>query len=167
MNTKQNSQRRIQGFLAAAFLALLALQCLHAQSQRGSSISVVVNPDTPVSDLSLDEVRKIFLGDRQYWTTKIPVVLLIRAPVARERDVVLRVIYQMSEVQFKRYWIAKIFRAESATAPKIVYSNDMANELASAIPGAIAFMDARDVRSGVKVIRIDGHLPGEPDYPLK
>ncbi len=167
MNTKQNSLRRIQGFLAAAFLALLALQCLHAQSQRSSSISVVVNPDTPVSDLSLDEVRKIFLGDRQYWTTKIPVVLLIRAPVARERDVVLRVIYQMSEVQFKRYWIAKIFRAESATAPKIVYSNDMANELASAIPGAIAFMDARDVRSGVKVIRIDGHLPGEPDYPLK
>jgi hypothetical protein len=156
-----------RAFLVATCLALLALQCLHGQNQQGSSISVVVNQETPVNDLSLDEVRKIFLGDRQYWTAKLPVVLLIRAPVARERDVVLRVIYQMSEVQFKHYWIAKIFRAESATAPKIVYSNDMANELASALPGAIAFMDSRDVRSGVKVIRIDGHLPGEAQYPLK
>lgn len=138
-----------------------------AQGQRSYAVAVVVNPDTPVSDLSLDEVRKIFLGDRQYWTAKLPVVLLIRAPVAHERDVVLQVIYQMSEVQFKRYWIAKIFRAESATAPKIVYSNGMANELTAALSGAIAFMDARDVRPGVKVVRIDGHLPSDIEYPLK
>lgn len=158
---------RTAGFLTAVCLALLALQSLDAQSPRTSRVAVVVHPDTPVSDLSLEEVRKIFLGDRQYWTAKLPVVLLIRAPVAHERDVVLRDIYEMNEVQFKRYWIAKIFRAESASAPKIVYSNDMTNELTSAIPGAIAFLDARDVRPDVKVVRVDGHLPGEPGYPLK
>jgi ABC-type phosphate transport system substrate-binding protein len=127
----------------------------------------VVHPDTPVNNLSLAEVRKIFLGDRQYWTTNMPVVLLIRAPVARERDVVLKTIYQMSESQFKQYWIAKIFRAEAATAPKLVYSNDMANELVTAIPGAIAFIDSREVRPGAKVLRIDGRLPGQPGYPLR
>src|SRR5712692_8778434 len=79
-----------------------------AQTSRGSDIAVVVHPDTPVSELSLAEVRKVFLGERQYWNAKLPVVLLIRAPVARERDVVLRVIYQMTETQFKQYWIAKI-----------------------------------------------------------
>ena len=94
-------------------------------------------------------------------------VLLIRAPVARERNVVLKIIYQMSETQFKQYWIAKIFRAESALAPKVVYSNDMANDLVTAVPGAIAFIDAREVRSGAKVVRVDGHLPGEPGYPLR
>jgi hypothetical protein len=93
--------------------------------------------------------------------------LLIRAPVARERNVVLKIIYQMSESQFRQYWIAKIFRAEAATAPKVVYSNDVANELVTAIPGAIAFIDARDVRPGAKVVRVDGHLPGEPAYPLR
>ncbi len=148
-------------------LGLLALSCLQAQSQRTSDIALVVNRDTPVSDVSLEDVRKIFLGDRQYWTAKIPVVLFIRAPGTREHDVGLKLIYQMDEVQFKRYWIAKIFRAESATAPKIVYSDDMANELTSAIPGAIALIDARDVGTGVKVLRIDGQLPGQPDYPLK
>jgi hypothetical protein len=126
-----------------------------------------VNPDTPVSDLSLADVRKVLLGERQYWNTKLPVVLLIRAPVARERDVVLRVIYQMSESEFKQFWVAKIFRAEAATPPKIVYSNDMQYELVAAIPGAIAFVDARNVRPGLKVLRVDGHLPGEANYPLR
>ena len=138
-----------------------------AQTTRGTDIAVVVHSDTPVSDLSLAEVRKVFLGERQYWNSKLPVTLLIRAPVARERDVVLRVIYQMTEAQFKQYWVAKIFRAEVASPPKIVYSNDMQYDLVTAIPGAIAFVDARNVRPGVKVLRVDGHLPGEKDYPLQ
>ena len=138
-----------------------------AQTTKGGDIAVVVNSDTPVSDLSLSEVRKVFLGERQYWNSKLPVTLLIRAPEARERDVVLKVIYQMSEAQFKQYWVAKIFRAEAASPPKIVYSNDMQYELVTAIPGAIAFVEARAVRPGVKVLRVDGHLPGDKDYPLR
>ncbi|HST11735.1 MAG TPA: hypothetical protein VLL05_15270 [Terriglobales bacterium] len=149
-----------------ASVCLLAPQSLLAQKSE-VDIAVVVQPDTPITNLSLAEVRKIFLGDRQYWNANIPVVLLIRAPVARERDVVLRTIYQMSESRFKQYWIAKIFRAESASAPKVVYSNDMANELVAAIPGAIAFIDSRDVKPGTKVVRVDGLMPGEAGYPLR
>ncbi|MGH9501304.1 MAG: hypothetical protein ACRD20_00480 [Terriglobales bacterium] len=150
-------------------LSCLCLALAHplAAQRHDVDIAVVVNPDTPISNLSLAEVRKVFLGDRQYWSTNIPVVLLIRAPVARERDVVLKIIYQMSESQFKQYWIAKIFRAESATAPKVVYSNDMANQLLTAIPGAIAFVDSKDVKPGTKVVRVDGRLPGEAGYPLR
>jgi hypothetical protein len=148
-------------------VAICAGTPMFAQNARDLDIAVVVHPDTPISSLSLADVRKVFLGDRQYWTTNVPVVLLIRAPVARERNVVLKIIYQMSESQFKQYWIAKIFRAESASAPKVVYSNDMANELVSAIPGAIAFIDAKEVRAGAKVVRVDGRLPGEPGYPLR
>src|SRR6266705_2221845 len=139
-----------------------------AQTARGTDIAVVVHPDTPVSDLSLSEVRKVLLGERQYWTSKLPVVLLIRAPVARERDVVLRVIYQMTETQFKQYWIAKIFRAETASPPKIVYSNDVQYSLVTALSGAIGFMDAREAaRAKLKILRVDGLLPGERGYPLR
>lgn len=151
----------------AFWISIAPQQLSTAQTTRGADIAVVVHPDTPVSDLSLSEVRKVFLGDRQYWNSKLPVALLIRAPVARERDVVLRVIYQMSEAQFKQYWVAKIFRAEVASPPKIVYSNDMQYDLVTAIPGAIAFVDARNVRPGVKVLRVDGHLPGDHEYPLR
>jgi hypothetical protein len=43
----------------------------------------------------------------------------------------------------------------------------MATELISVIPGAIAFIPQTDVKDGLKVVKIDGHLPGEPGYPLK
>ncbi|HUI75570.1 MAG TPA: hypothetical protein VLX32_11515 [Candidatus Acidoferrum sp.] len=158
--------RAIHFLLVLILVSPAILRLATAQTSRNSDIAVVVHPDTPVDDLSLADVRKVLLGDRQYWNSKLPVTLLIRAPVAREREVVLRVIYQMTEAQFKQYWIAKIFRAEAASPPKIVYSNDMQLDLVAAIPGAIAFVDSRNVRPGLKVLRIDGHLPGEPGYPL-
>ena len=155
-------------FVAFALLWLLSIHNFSsAQSGHETDIAVVVNDETPVTDLSLAEVRRVFLGDRQYWNAKLPVVLLIRAPVARERDVVLRVIYQMTETQFKQYWVAKIFRAEVTGPPKIVYSNDLQYELVSAMPGAIAFVDARNTHPGVKVVRVDGMLPGDKNYPLR
>jgi hypothetical protein len=134
---------------------------------KATDMAVVVNPSTPISELTMAEVRKVFRGDRQYWSKDVPVVLLIRAPRSRERDVILRTLYNMSEAQFKQYWIAKIFRAEATAAPKIVYSNDMAKELVSVIPGAIAFLPENDVTEGLKIVRIDGRLPGERGYPLK
>jgi ABC-type phosphate transport system substrate-binding protein len=132
-----------------------------------NAIAIVVRPDVPVDNLSFAELRRLMLGDRQYWSSNLKVTLLVRAPGARERDVVLKTIYQMSEAQFRQYWIAKVFRAEAAAAPRIVYSNDMAADLAAQIPGAVAFVDAGQVPNGLKVLRINGMLPREAGYPLR
>ena len=91
---------------------------------------------------------------------------MVRAPVAREREIVLRTIYQMTEAQFRQYWISKVFRAEAASGPRIVYSNEEATGLVGALPGAISFIDVTQVPKGLRVLRIDGHLPGEPGYRL-
>jgi hypothetical protein len=131
-----------------------------------SDIAIVVRPDTPVDNLTFAELRRLMLGDRQFWSSNLRVTLLVRAPGARERDVVLRTIYQMSEAQFRQYWIAKVFRAEAASGPRIVYSNEMAMELTAAMPGAVAFMEAPQVPKGLKVLKINGLLPGDKGYPL-
>jgi ABC-type phosphate transport system substrate-binding protein len=153
---------------ALALIAVIALPAdLPAQSTAGD-VAIVVHPETPVDSMTLVDVRKVFRGERQYWApSNLPVVLLVRAPVSRERDVVLRVIYQMSEPQFKQYWIARIFRAEATSGPKIVYSNDVANQLAGAIPGAVGFMPAGEVKPPLKIVRVDGKLPGEPGYLIR
>ncbi len=129
-------------------------------------IAIVVHPDVPVNDLTFAEVRKLLMGDRQFWDSDLRVTLLIRAPVARERDIVLKSIYQMTEAQFRQYWIGKVFRAETPVGPKIVYSSDMAIDLVAQIPGSIAFVDASQIPKGLKVLKIDGHLPGEKGYSL-
>lgn len=146
---------------------LLFLASLVPAAAAGGDVAVVVRPDTPVDDLSLSEIRKLLLGDRQFWRGNLRVTLLIRAPVARERDVVLKTIYRMTEGQFRQYWISKVFRAEVASGPKIVYSNEMASELVSAIPGSVAFVDASQVPKGLKLLKVDGKLPGDKGYELR
>ncbi len=145
------------------FLSLLPAMAIAADSD----IAVVVRPDTPADNLSFSEVRKLMLGDRQFWTSNLRVTLLIRAPTSRERDVVLKTIYQMSESQFRQYWISKVFRAEASSGPKIVFSNEMATELVSGIPGSVAFVEAARVPKDLKVLKIDGKLPGEKGYALR
>jgi ABC-type phosphate transport system substrate-binding protein len=157
---------------AAGALTVLAARPVHAADaadavQAGASdLAIVVNPATPVDKLTFAELREVFLGNRQYWSPDMPVVLLIRAPTSAERDAVLNIIYQMQEPQFKQYWIAKIFKADLSSPPKIVYSNDSANTIVQNVPGAIAFIPAKDVLPGLKVLRIDGRLPGDPGYRL-
>ena len=131
-----------------------------------SDIAVVVHRDVPIDNLTFVELRKIVLGDRQFWSSNLRVTLLIRAPVAHERDVVLRNVLQMSEAQFRQYWIGKVFRAESTVAPKSVFSNEISVSLVSSIPGSLAFIDASQVPKDLKVVRLGGLLPGEKGYPL-
>lgn len=138
-----------------------------ASAQSSPDVAVVVHPGVPVDALTIAELRRVVLGDREFWPANIRIALMIRAPVARERDVVVRTIGQMSEAQFRQHWIGKVFRAETATGPKIVYSQEMAIDSAGRTPGAITFVDSSAALKGLKVLRIDGRLPGQAGYPLR
>jgi hypothetical protein len=144
-----------------------ALAALAPSAPTGEDIAVLVHPSVPVNDLSFAEMRKVLLGDRQFWSSNLRVTLVMRAPVAREREIVLKTVYQMSEAQFRQYWIGKVFRAEASSGPRIVYSNEEATELAASIPGAITFAEATRAPKGLKVLRIDGKMPGEAGYRLR
>jgi ABC-type phosphate transport system substrate-binding protein len=155
------TQYRVRFALWVGAVFLVAAPALSAD------VAIVVSPDVPADNLTLEDTRKIFLGDRQFWNSKLRITLLVRAPVARERDVVLKTIYQMSEAQYRQYWISKVFRAEVASGPKIVYSNQMATELVANIPGSVSFIDASEIPKGIKVVKINGLLPGQKGYPLR
>ena len=138
-----------------------------SQASTDLPVAIVVHPDTDISDLTMNELRDIFLAEQLYWPDNSRIVLLVRAPAAYERSFVLDRIYRMSEADFRSYWIKKMFRAEIPSGPRVVFSNNMAIGLVTAIPGSIAFMLASDVTPDVKVVRIDGKLPSETGYPLR
>jgi hypothetical protein len=148
-------------------LTMIAVAVPAGGQARQPHVAIVVHPQAPVEGLTFGEMRKVFRGERQYWTSDVPIVLLMRAPVAAEREVILRRVYEMSEAQFKQFWIAKIFRDEAAVVPKILYSNDQIADFILGVPGSIGFVDAAAVRPGLKVLKIDGRLPGQPGYPLQ
>jgi len=137
------------------------------RGQAAGDIAVVVNPGVPVDNLTFAELRRIILGDREFWSPGMRVALLIRAPVARERDAAVKQVCQMTEAQFRQHWIGKVFRADTATGPKIVYSNDMALDQVSRTSGAIAFVEAPVAAKGLKILKIDGLSPGQAGYRVK
>ena len=147
-------------------LCVILAQVISSHGQTPSDVAVVLHPDVPVDNLTLNELRRLTLGDREFWPASVRITLLIRAPIARERDVVLKDVCQMTEAQFRQHWIGKVFRAETALAPKIAYSTEMAIDLVNRIPGAITFIDASRVGKGLKVVKIEGRLPGEKGYLL-
>jgi ABC-type phosphate transport system substrate-binding protein len=156
--------------LAALLLVASVFSATEAFSQEGvaqSPLAIVVHKDSKVGDLSLQELRNIFLANKQFWDDRSRIILLVRAPKSDERDLVLNTIYQMDEAQFRKYWIAKMFRAEVPRGPKIVFSTDMTRDLVIAIPGSISFINAQDVTDDVRVVRIDGKLPADDGYLLK
>jgi len=163
------STRTVRLTTAALVAALLALPIVatRAQAQGARPLAIVVNKGVPVNGLSFTELRRVFLGEQQFWPDRSKVTLLVRAPTAYERSLVLDRIYRMDEDRFRQYWIGKMFRAEVAAGPKIVYSSEMALNLVSAIRGSITFVPLAAVTPEVKVLRIDGKLPSEPGYPLQ
>jgi len=157
----------IRQIVVSAVLIMVAPAIFAEEMVAQSPIAIVVHKDTPVENLSLDDLRSIFLADQQFWPNRTRITLLVRAPESDERSFVLDRIYQMSEAQFRQYWIAKMFRAEVPRGPKIVLSTGMALDLVVAIPGSISFTRADTVTDDVKVVRVDGLLPSDNGYPLR
>jgi len=154
--------------LVLSCLAVFSLISFRAVgTPAGADVAIVVNSANPVSNLTLSELRKIYFGDRQYWKGNLPVLLLMRSHGARERGVVLRVVFEMTEERYTKYWVAKVMRAEVSDPPASLYSFGMLQEGVRGNPGAIGYVNVNEVRSGVKVLRIDGLLPGESGYPLR
>jgi ABC-type phosphate transport system substrate-binding protein len=130
-------------------------------------ISVIVHPEVTEDNLSIAELRQILTGDREFWKNGTRVTIFVRAPPAPERDLVLRDLCQMTEAQFRSHWIGKVFRAETPSTPKIVYSNEAALEQVGRTPGALAFIQGPVTAKSVKVLKIDGRAPGQAGYRLK
>jgi ABC-type phosphate transport system substrate-binding protein len=147
----------------AAFLSALA----PAQSAPSDDVAVIVNATNPLDGISSAELRKLFAGEKRSWHSSMPVVLVVRAPEARERTLLLSRVLKMTESDYKQYWVKKIYSGEVPREPTTLFSNAMQLEAVRAERGGIALISLSDVRSGVKVLKIDGILPGAAGYPLK
>jgi phosphate transport system substrate-binding protein len=137
-----------------------------ASGRPPASYAVITHPETPVSGVSLAQLRRVFLGEQQFWPGGLRVVLFVGAPRTPARAVALRHLYEMSEAEFKRYWIGKTFRDDVTAGPKLVASSAMARRLTAALPGAVALVPTSEVDASVRVLAVDGKLPGADGYRI-
>ena len=128
-------------------------------------VAVIVNPNSQVSNVSLIDLRKILAGEKRTWPGGIPIKLIMRAPGCHPRQALLKLM-GMSEDEYKRYWEAQTLRGEADSEPFAAPSLGMALEATKVFPGAITMADVREIKPGMKVIKVEGHMPGEPGYAL-
>ena len=145
---------------------LLAESSILAQSKQ-DDVAVIVNPQNQIESISSTDLRKVFAGEKRSWNSNIPVFVVVRAPQAHERDILLSHVLRMTESEYKQYWVKKVYSGEVPREPLALLSNGMQLEAVRADKGGIALINLADVKQGVKVLKVDGKLPGAPAYTLR
>jgi ABC-type phosphate transport system substrate-binding protein len=131
------------------------------------SIAIIVNQENTVDNLSMKDLRTVFLGERSHWPNGRRITLVMLEPGQPERKAMLRDIYRMSETDFNRHFLQGLFTGEVFVSPKTLATPVGVRKFIFNVPGAIGYVRSSDVDSTVKVIRIDGHLPDDKDYELR
>ena len=138
----------------------------------GDPIVVIVNSSNPVDNLSMGELKKLFLSDRSHWDTGKAVAPVMLAPGAPERTSFLKIICGMNDADLGKYFMQAAFTGKSATPPKEVSSPGAVKAFVASSPGAIGFVKGLDFHGdgndgGIKAVKIDGVAAGDPAYKLK
>ncbi len=163
---------------AAAFLALASLfPMVHAEANAGSAstvapvasaaVMVIVHPSVTRATLTVAELRDILLGNQRFWERNVRTELYVVGTPSAERTWWVERLSGMSEIQFRQYWIGQVFRGRATSAPRAVPDRQTAIALVGAVPGALALVSAGEVPPTVRVVPVDGRLPGESGYALR
>jgi len=159
-----------------AVLVVLAVTPGHFVSQiwgvDGGPIVVIVNESNPVQNLSIADLRKIFLSDRSRWDTGKVIAPVIIAPGAPERTAFLKTVCGMNNGDFGKYFVQAAFTGKDVTPPREVGSSRDVKGIVAASPGAIGFIRALEFHGdgsdgGVRAVKVDGLLASDPAYKLR
>lgn len=165
---KNNSILRAFAIMAVAMGILWTASVAPVQAS-GDAIVVIVNNANPVDNLSIGELKKLFLGDRSRWDTGKAVAPVMLGPGAPERTAFLKIVCGMSDADLSKYFLQAAFTGKSATPPKEVGSAAAVKSFVASSPGAIGFVKAGDLPAGdttVKAVKIDT-AASDPGYKIK
>jgi hypothetical protein len=157
---------RVKSIATLLLLGLAVLSLISKGTAQDADMAVVVSSSNATTNLSLGDLRKIFAGTKHSWPGGKPIKLVTRGSGCPERGALLRLL-AMSEGEYKQYWTAQVLRGEADAEPLIVPSIGIQKEALILYPGAISMVSVRDVKPGMKVIKIDGQMPGAAGYPLR
>jgi len=127
---------------------------------------IVVNRSNPVNELSMAELRKIFLGNRSHWANGRRITLVMRDPGEAERRVILRDVCGMNEEQLKNHFLHGLYTGEILVSPKVLSSPTGVRKFIFNVPGAIGYLRVSDLDDSIKVVRIDELQPDDKGYKL-
>ena len=137
------------------------------QTPPSQPLAIVVNRANSVDDLSMPELRRIFLGERSHWPNGRRITLVMREPGEPERTAILKDVCQMNEGELKNHFLHGLFTGEILVSPKILATPVGVRKFVFNVPGAIGYLRLSDVDNSVKILRVDEFLPEDKGYKLR
>ena len=139
---------------------------LRSTPQR-ADLAIIVHKSNTVQNLSMDELREYFLGERSHWSTQQKIRVAMREPGSPERTAVLRLVCRMNRDQdFITYFLRAKFSEQVIEEPRNMDSTSNMIRFVANVSGAIGYVRADEVDPSVRVIRVDNLSPGDPGYKL-
>ena len=120
--------------------------------------------------LSTADLRKMLTGDRLTWPDSSTAVVVEQPEDSATQQRMLRTLLRTTPAGYKRQLLELQFQGRDLPAIKVLNSDETALKFVWNVPGAVAVVDAAlaaSAPSRVKILRLDGKLPGEPGYPLQ
>lgn len=132
-------------------------------SQSREPIAVVVHPSNPADALTMEDLRRLYLGGITLFDHRERVELL---ESSNERVRFYRAALGMGEDRLKRHWVSRVFAGDPGSPPEEFRDAQDLVRYVATHPGAIAFVPSNLVDGSVKVVRIEGLRPTEAAYPI-
>jgi len=132
--------------------AILGICSLRPEALLAQQVAIIVNKSNEVGDLNLDQVKKIFLGDKSTWPNGRRISVLARPSGQAERDVVLKQIYRMADSEYNKYFMQAAFTGRIAAPPKETASSADMKRLVAENPGAIGYIKKEEADDSVKTV---------------
>jgi ABC-type phosphate transport system substrate-binding protein len=159
----QQSAPRVHSRLTRAWL-LFALLGLGAPRAAHSQIAVIVNSANSLEELSLDKLRRLFLGQAKTFPTGAHARLGAHVASAEAFD---RAALELQPEIVRSRWMAMIFRGEATAIPTEIASPDDVKKFVRDHPDAIAFLPLAHVDGTVKVLAVAGRRPNDAGYVIR
>ena len=160
------TMRSLTFAVLAAGAALFAAPGV-SRAQNSEPLAIVVNKTNPLNEVSLSDLRKIYRGQRGRWSNGRRVTIVMRDAGTPERGAILRSLYGLDEENYRRGFLQAIFSGEASDAPKMLATPNGVLRFVFNVPGAIGYVRASEVDDSVKVLRVDGRLPGDAGYGIE
>jgi hypothetical protein len=150
----------------AASLAV-TLWCNASMAQTAPQrLVVIVSPTQTINNITLADLRAIYLGDITRWPTRHRVLPVLLTPDSAEGQLFLKRVIGMAELDYGQHWIGMVFRGQAASAPLVAPSSEAAKRFVASHADAIAVIAATSIDKTVRVLSVDGKSPDASDYPL-
>jgi hypothetical protein len=136
-----------------------------------SPLAVVVHHSNPVNNVRMADLQAMYTGVLRKWPDKRKLVPVTRNENSAPFRFLVSHILNLSVAEYRRTLSNVEFSGGEPVPLKVLNSDSGACKFVLNVPSAVAVIEAASAATpdcaGVKVLRVEGKLPGEEGYRLR